>query len=54
MDVPTGADAVLPRRWYAGQVFVHVKDQVTQPSTPLKHATELMAAMDAAASYLQA
>jgi hypothetical protein len=54
MDVPTGADAVLPGRWYAGQVFVHVKDQVTQPSTPLKHATELMAAMDAAASYPQA
>jgi hypothetical protein len=34
MDVPTGADAVHPGRWYAGQVFVHVKDQVTQPSMP--------------------
>jgi hypothetical protein len=35
-------------------VFVHVKDQVTQPSTPLKHATKLMTAMDAAARYPQA
>lgn len=48
MDVPSGEDAALPGKWYAGQVYVHIKDQALQPSTPIKHATELAAAMRAA------
>jgi hypothetical protein len=48
MKIPHGVDAVLPGSWYIGEVFVHIKDQVLQPSTPLRHAAELLAAMKAA------
>ena len=37
------------RKIYHGQVFVTVKDAVLQPSTPLRHATELQRVLTLAA-----
>ena len=32
----------MPGHWYSGQAVVHIKDQALQPSTPLRHAAELL------------
>ena len=32
----------MPGRWYSGQAVVHITDQALQPSTPLRHAAELL------------
>jgi hypothetical protein len=33
IKIPQSVDAVLPQLWCIGEVFVHIKDQVLQPSS---------------------
>lgn len=45
IDLPTGEERIDPGRWYAGHVFVAVKDATLQASTPLRHAAETLRAL---------
>lgn len=45
VDTPTGDDPVRPGLYYDGQLVVFLKDATLQPSTPLRHAAETLAAL---------